>query len=66
MCDKESCCEHPEKKVKDPKECSPEQIAECHPESENHPCEKQSKQQDTLLDLTHFKLVPLLKRERRV
>jgi hypothetical protein len=38
MCDEKSCCEHPEKKVKDPKKCSPEQIAECHPESETHPC----------------------------
>jgi len=38
MCEKKSCCEHLEKKVADPKECSPEQIAECHPESETHPC----------------------------
>jgi len=38
MCKEKSCCEHPEKKVKDPKECSPEQIAECHPKSKGHPC----------------------------
>ncbi len=31
---------HPEKKIKDPKRCSPEQRAECHPESESHPCEQ--------------------------
>ena len=38
MCD---CgCTSPEKKVKDPKKCSPEQIAECHPESKGHPCEE--------------------------
>jgi len=38
MCD---CgCTNPEKKAKDPKKCSPEQIAECHPESEGHPCEE--------------------------
>jgi len=38
MCNQKSCCEHPEKKAKDPKKCSPEQIAECHPESGTHPC----------------------------
>ncbi len=38
MCDKSSCCTHPEKKAKDPKKCSPEQIAECHPDAEGHPC----------------------------
>jgi len=38
MCD---CgCTNPEKKVKDPKECSLEQIAECHPESKGHPCKE--------------------------
>ena len=38
MCD---CgCTNPEKKVKDPKKCSPKQIAECHPESKGHPCEE--------------------------
>ena len=35
-----SGCTNPEKKVKDPKKCSPEQIAECHPESKEHPCEE--------------------------
>lgn len=31
-------CSHPEKK-KDPKECTPEQIRECHGEVKEHPCE---------------------------
>ncbi len=31
-------CTHPEKKAKDPAKCSAEQIAECHPGSETHPC----------------------------
>jgi hypothetical protein len=37
MCKPEpKCCD----KGKDPKECSPEQIAECHPEAKDgHPCE---------------------------
>ena len=38
MCD---CgCTNPDKKIKDPKKCAPEQIAECHPESKGHPCEE--------------------------
>ena len=40
MCDCGCGCTNPEKKVKDPKKCSPEQIAECHPESKGHPCEE--------------------------
>jgi len=36
MCD---CgCTNPEKKVKDPAKCSPEQVAECHPKSKGHRC----------------------------
>jgi hypothetical protein len=36
-----SCgCTKAEKKVKDPKKCSPEQIAECHPAAKEHPCEE--------------------------
>jgi hypothetical protein len=38
MC--ECGCTNPEKKVKDPKKCSPKQIGECHPEAKDHPCEK--------------------------
>jgi len=33
-------CEHPEKLEGKPGECSPEQIKECHGESEEHPCSK--------------------------
>jgi len=40
MCGKQSSCTHPEKKIIDPKGCSPEQIAECHPEAKKHPCEE--------------------------
>jgi hypothetical protein len=39
MCECDST--NTEKKVKDPKKCSPEQIAECHPKSEEHPCEEE-------------------------
>jgi DNA-binding transcriptional ArsR family regulator len=39
MCCREKCgCTHPEEK-RDPKDCSPEQIRECHGEVEGHPCE---------------------------
>ena len=39
MC--ESCgCTNPEKKQDKPAECTPERIAECHPESDGHPCEE--------------------------
>jgi hypothetical protein len=41
MCD---CgCQKPEEK-KDPKECTPEQIKECHPDAEGHPCEEEEKE----------------------
>lgn len=39
MCEKK--CQHPEKlKGKEPKECSPEQIKECHGDHKDHPCVK--------------------------
>jgi len=38
MC--EGCgCTNPDRQKDDPKECTPEQIAECHPKSKDHPCE---------------------------
>jgi hypothetical protein len=40
---KEGCC-HPEKK-RDPQECSPEQIRECHGEAPEHPGEQQVQDQ---------------------
>lgn len=38
MCCKQSSCQHREKEVGEPEKCSPERIAECHPESEIHSC----------------------------
>ena len=39
MCEKKSCCcTNPEKLENEPKDCTPEQIAECHPCPEEHPC----------------------------
>lgn len=38
-CDPKSKCTHPEKLKGDPKECTPEQIQECHGEVGEHPCE---------------------------
>ena len=31
-------CEHPEKLRGQPKQCTPEQIKECHGELKEHPC----------------------------
>ena len=40
MCDEKKGCQHPEKlKGGKPSECSPEQIAECHGTTDEHPCE---------------------------
>jgi len=36
-------CAHPEKLKGKPSECSPDQIRECHPDAEGHPCEDESK-----------------------
>ena len=68
MCKNESCCQKPEKLKEKPEECTPEQIAECHPDEEGHPCEEEKKDkqlytseftihldiQGFLLDLTNF------------
>ena len=35
---KNNACEHPEKLEGKPGECSPEQIKECHGETEQHHC----------------------------
>ena len=40
MCDC-GCTKEEGKKVENPEKCSPEQIAECHPKSKDHPCEEQ-------------------------
>ena len=42
MCEKQKDCECP--KGEDPRECTPEQIAECHPEG-GHPCEQKPEEQ---------------------
>ena len=42
MCKDVSCCQKPEKLKGKPEECTPEQIAECHPDQEGHPCEKET------------------------
>ena len=36
----ESCCQKTEKLKGKPEECTPEQIAECHPDEKGHPCEE--------------------------
>jgi hypothetical protein len=36
-------CQYPEKLEGKPEECSPEQIKECHGETETHPCEVENK-----------------------
>jgi len=39
MCVTKSKCKFPEKlKNKDPKDCSPKQMQECHPNTKGHPC----------------------------
>jgi len=44
MCNNRDHCCHPEKKVENPKECSPEQIRKCHGDVSEHPCvEKKEK-----------------------
>ena len=42
MCEKEKKgCEHPDRlKGGDPKQCSSEQIRECHGDTKGHPCVK--------------------------
>jgi len=47
MCDgKDSCaCEKPEKLKTTPEECTPEQVKECHGDTEQHPCTEKKEQQ---------------------
>jgi len=35
MCE---CCQQPQKLKKEPKDCTSEQIKECHGDENNHPC----------------------------
>jgi hypothetical protein len=39
MCQSKSSCIHPEQLKGEPKDCSAEQIAICHPGEEGHACE---------------------------
>ena len=39
MCQSKSGCTQPENLRRDPKDCSAEQIAICHPGEKSHPCE---------------------------
>jgi len=43
VCKCECKCEHPEKLKGKPGECSPEQVKECHGDTEEHPCEQEEK-----------------------
>ena len=47
MCKKSKCCQKPEKLLTSPKECSPEQIRECHGDVEEHPCVSENKPCDS-------------------
>jgi hypothetical protein len=42
-CNTQSQCPHPEDK-RDPSECTPEQIRECHGDATEHPCASQEKE----------------------
>ena len=46
MCGNTKCCKREGEPVRDPKECSPERIRECHGEVAEHPCVRESKQCD--------------------
>ena len=41
MCDPKKKCEKPENLKTTPKECTPEQIRECHGDVEDHSCAKE-------------------------
>ena len=42
-------CERPEKLKGCPKECTVEQVAECHPDAEEHPCGKDKETEQELI-----------------
>lgn len=45
MCEKNECCQKPENLKGDPKDCSPEQIEECHGDAKDHCCNKPDEDQ---------------------
>ena len=46
MCNEKHGCQQPEKGKGDPKECTPEQIKECHGDVGCHPCEPEKREAD--------------------
>ena len=46
VCQSNSCCMPPDKLRHEPKDCTREQIAECHPESAGHPCEEEKQKEE--------------------
>jgi hypothetical protein len=50
MCQEKSSCSHPENSKEEPRECSAEQIAICHPDGESHSCEaKESEKSEHII-----------------
>ena len=45
-CDCKCGCAHPERLERDPSECTPEQIRECHGEVTEHPCERTEEEKE--------------------
>jgi len=43
MCEKEKCCQKPDKLRGKPQDCSPEHIKECHGDVKGHPCLSQKR-----------------------
>ena len=46
MCNKDDCCQKPERLKGNPKDCTPEQIKECHGEAKRHTCLRQIGESD--------------------
>ncbi len=47
MCeDGHCCCSKPDEQKNKPEDCAPEQIAKCHPESDEHPCAQKESETD--------------------
>jgi hypothetical protein len=46
MCQSKSSCSHPENLKIEPKDCSAEQIAICHPGDKRHPCETEEAEKE--------------------
>jgi len=44
MCEKGKCCQRPKKLKGKPKDCTPQQVKECHGDVQKHPCKPENKQ----------------------